>query len=116
MDPLLVHIVRLRTRSHVRLTGYPNMRQMVETDSRARPDFELGVDSPGATRICALLVRGTLTFRSFRRLPTKWKPGIHAKPIMGSWYTRARLNLFEKPCLRLWTTQILRLVHRITST
>ena len=39
--------------------GYPDLVQTVETDSRARPAFELDVDSPGATRICALLVRGT---------------------------------------------------------
>ena len=85
--------------------SYPDLVQPVEADSRARPAFELDVDSPGATRNCALLVRGTLTFRSFRRHHTaKRKPGVHATPIMGSWYTPAGLNLFEKPCPRLWTT------------
>ena len=41
--------------------GYPDLVQTVEADSRAQPAFELDVDSPGATRICALLVRGTVT-------------------------------------------------------
>ena len=38
--------------------------------------------------------------------------GVRAELMMGSWYTPAGLNLFEKPCPRLWTTWNLRLVHR----
>src|SRR3954468_8742022 len=90
--------------SHVRLTGYPNLRQTVETDSRARPAFELGVDSPGATRICSLLVRGTLTFRSFRRLPSHVETGRTCDVYNGQLVHPCRVNLFEKPCPRLWTT------------
>src|SRR3954470_5507788 len=39
--------------------SYPDLVQTVEANLRARPAFELDVNSPGATRICALLVRGT---------------------------------------------------------
>ena len=56
---LLTQLGWLRTRSHVTLTGYPNPSHTVEADSRARPTFELDVDSPGATQSCVLLVRGT---------------------------------------------------------
>ena len=44
--------------------GYPDLVQTVEADSRVWPAFELDVDSPGATRICSLLVRGTCRFGS----------------------------------------------------
>ena len=85
--------------------SYPDLVQTVEADPRVRTAFELDVDSPGATRNCALLVRETLTFWSFRRLHTaKRKQGVHAKLIMGSWYTPAGLNLFEKPCPELCPT------------
>ena len=42
----------------VMCSGNPNPSHTVETSSRARPDFEFDVDSPGGTRNCALLVRG----------------------------------------------------------
>jgi hypothetical protein len=41
--------------------SYPDLVQTEESDPRARPAFGLGVDSPGATRICSLLVRGIMT-------------------------------------------------------
>src|SRR3954470_4667112 len=96
--------------------GYPDLVQTVETDSRAWPAFELDVDSPGATRICALLVRGPLTFRSFRRLPSQVETGRTCDVYNGQLVRPCRVNLFEKPCPRLWTTLSLRPVHRITST
>ena len=55
----------------MRCPGNPNPVETEEADPRAWPAFGLDVDSPGATRICSLLVRGTLTFRSFRRLPSQ---------------------------------------------
>src|SRR4051812_6432620 len=88
---------------------------MVETDSRAWPALELGVDSPGTTQNCALLVRGTLTFRSFRRLPSQVETGRTCDVYNGQLVHPCRVNLFEKACPRLWTTLNLRLVHRITS-
>ena len=60
-----------------------DLRHTVETDLRARPAFELGVDSPGATRSCGLLVRGTLMFRSFRRLPSQVETGRTCKAYNG---------------------------------
>src|ERR1043165_5085596 len=90
------NLVQLRTRSYVRLTGYPNPRQTVETDSRARPAFELGVDSPGATRSCVLLVRGTLTFRSFRRLPSQVETGRTCEAYDGQFVHPCRVKSFRK--------------------
>ena len=88
---------------------------MVETDSRAWPAFELDVDSPGATRNSALLARGTLTFRSFRRSPSQAETGRTYEAYDGQLVHPAGLNLFKKPCLRLWMTLDLLLVHRIIS-
>src|SRR4051812_10622762 len=79
LSSLLNQPGRVRTRSHVRLTGYPNPSHTVETDSRARPAFELDVDSPGATRSCVLLVRGTTRFRSFRRSLSQEETGPTCK-------------------------------------
>src|SRR3954469_11528032 len=46
-------------RPHMRRLGNPNPVETEESDPRVWPAFGLGVDSPGATRICSLLVRGT---------------------------------------------------------
>src|SRR3954469_17771886 len=46
------------------LTGNPKPVETEESDPRAWPAFGLGVDSPGATRICSLLARGTCRFGS----------------------------------------------------
>src|SRR3954467_10006435 len=94
--------------------GNPNPVETEEADPRARPAPELDVDSPGATRICSLLVRGTLTFRSFRRLPSQVETGRTCDVYNGQLVNPCRVNLFEKPCPRLWTTCDLLLVHRIT--
>src|ERR1041385_1195 len=51
-------------RPHVRRLGKPNPVETEESDPRAWPAFGLGVDSPGATRICSLLVTGTCRFGS----------------------------------------------------
>src|SRR3954462_15520040 len=88
---------------------------MEEADPRAWPAFGLDVDSPGATWICVWLVRGTLTFRSFRRLPSQVETGRICDFYNGQLVHPCRVNLFEKPCPRLWTTLDLLLVHRITS-
>ena len=93
----------------------PNPIEMEEADPRARPAFGLDVDSPGATRICVLLVRGTLTFQSFRRLPSQVETGHTCDVYNGQLVHPCRVNLFEKSCPRLWTTQCLHLVHSITS-
>src|SRR3954468_7091770 len=85
-----------RTRPHVRITGNPNLRQTVETRSRARPAPELDVDSPGATRICSLLVRGTLTFRSFRRLPNQVETGRTCDVYNGQLVHPCRVQSFRK--------------------
>ena len=50
----LAHFVRLRTGLIRELTGYPNLRQTVETDSRVWPAFELGVDSAGPPGVCVV--------------------------------------------------------------
>ena len=54
---LLVHTWKLGSLP-VALGSHPGLVQTVETDSRARPALELDVESLGATRNCALLVRG----------------------------------------------------------
>src|SRR3954470_7913102 len=84
------------TRSHVRLTGYPNLRQTLEARSRARPAPELDVDSSGATRICSLLVRGTLTIRSFRRLPSQVEIGRTCDVYNGQLVHPCRVQSFRK--------------------
>src|SRR4051812_25863372 len=89
-------LVQLTTRYHVRLTGYPNLRQTVETNSRAWLAFELGVDSPGSTRSCVLLVRGTLTFRSFRRLPSQVETGRTCEAYNGQLVHPCRVKSFRK--------------------
>src|ERR1041384_928260 len=113
---LLVHPSTARARPHMRCPGNPNPVDTEEADLRAWPAFGLDVDSPGATRICVLLVRGTLTFRSFRRLPSQVETGRTCDVYNGQLVHPCRVNLFEKPCPRLWTTQSLCPVHRITST
>ena len=57
---LLVHLRELGVPARARVS-HPDLIQTVETNSRVRPAFELDVDSLGGTRICALLVRGTVT-------------------------------------------------------
>ena len=94
--PWLAHLDRLRTRSHVRLTGYANPSHMVEANSRARPAFELGVDSPGVTRSCASLVRGTLTYRSFGRLPSQVEIGRTCEAYDGQLVHPYRVKSFQK--------------------
>src|SRR4051812_23748213 len=75
---------------------YPDLSHMVETDSRARPAFELGVDSPGATQSCVLLVRGTLTFRSFRCLPSQMETGRTCEAYDGQLVHPCRVKSFRK--------------------
>src|SRR3954463_10374925 len=92
--------------------GNPNPVETEEADPRARPAFGLDVDFPGATRICSLLVRGIMSFRISPNQIIKWLPlrveterdGRACDAYNGSWYTPAGLNLFEKPCPRLWMT------------
>src|SRR3954467_12002827 len=68
----------------------------VETDSGAWPALELGVDSPGATRSCVGLVRGTLTFRSFRRLPSQVETGRTCDVYNGQLVHPCRVQSFRK--------------------
>src|SRR4051794_8662370 len=71
---LLVQTWKLEGCPHS-LGSYPDLVQPEEVDPKARPAFGLDVDSPGATQNCSLLVRGTLTFQSFRRLPSQVEIG-----------------------------------------
>ena len=59
---LLVQPWSARARALVKCPGNPNPVETVESDSRVRSTFGLGVDSPEANHICALLVRGTMAF------------------------------------------------------
>src|SRR3954471_14052978 len=61
MVSLLVHPRPARARPHMWCPGIPTPVETEESDLRARPAFGLGVDSPGATWICSLLVRGIMT-------------------------------------------------------
>src|SRR4051812_18967961 len=54
-------------------SGIQTWSHTVETRSRERPALETDVDSPGATRICSLLVRGTCRSES---LGTMSGPGV----------------------------------------
>src|SRR3954463_80595 len=78
---------------HVWLT---DLGLTVETDSRAWPALELGVDSPGATRSCVSLVRGTLTFQSFRHLPSQVETGRTCKAYDGLLVHPCRVKSFRK--------------------
>ena len=80
--------------------GNPNPVETEEADPRARPAFGLDVDSPGATRICSLLVRGTLTFRSFRRLPSQVKTGRTCDVYNGQLEHPCRVQIFWKSRVR----------------
>src|ERR1043165_6076692 len=75
---------------------YPDLIQTVEAGLRARPTFELGVDSPGATRNCSLLVRGTLMFRSFRRLPSQVETGRTCDVYNGQLVHPCRVKSFRE--------------------
>src|SRR3954469_17506352 len=112
----LAHLVRLRARSHKRTNRLPEPA----TDGRDRfesvASFWVGCRLTGGHPECALLVRRTLTFRSFRRLPSQVETGRTCDVYNGQLVHPCRVNLFEKPCPRLWTTLSLRPIHRITST
>src|SRR3954466_11483367 len=96
----------------MRCPGNPNPVETEESDPSARPAFGLGVDSPGATRICSLLVRGTLTFRSFRRLPSQAETGRTCDDFGLQWsstillldaFAKTRRRLARGPRRRAWT-------------
>src|SRR3954466_1115144 len=74
----------------------PTSSMTVEADSRARPTFELDVDSPGATRNCALLVRGSLTFRSFRHVPSQVETERTREAYDGQLVHPCRVKSFQK--------------------
>src|SRR3954471_5101958 len=59
---LLVHTWKLGG-CHIVWVSVPDLVQPEEADPRARPAIGLDVDSPGATRICSLLVKGIMSFR-----------------------------------------------------
>ena len=80
----------------MRCPGNPNPVETEETDSRARPDFGLDVDSPGATGICSLLVRGTLMFWSFRRLPSQVETGCTCEAYNGQLAHPCKVKSFRK--------------------
>src|ERR1043165_2952299 len=77
-------------------TSYLDLGHTEESDPIARPAFGLGVDSPGATRICSLLGRGTLTFRSFRRLPSQVETGRTCDVYNGKLVHPCRVQSFRK--------------------
>ena len=80
----------------IRVVWQSDLRHTIETDSRAWPAFELDVDSPGATRSCVLLVRGTLTFQSFRRLPSQAETGRTCDVYNGQLVHPCRVQSFRK--------------------
>src|SRR3954467_691886 len=96
MVSLLVQPWPARAPPHVRCPGNPNPVETEEADPRARPAFGLGVDSPGATRNCALLVRGTLTFQSFRRSPSQAETGRTCEAYNGQLVHPCRVKSFRK--------------------
>src|SRR3954471_1041190 len=95
MVSLLVHTWKLKGCPHS-LGSYPDLLQPEEADPRARPAQGLGVDSPGATRNCALLVRGTLTFRSFRRLHSQAETGRTCDAYKGQLVHPCRVESFRE--------------------
>ena len=76
--------------------SYLDLGHTEESDPIARTDFGLGVDSPGATHICSLLVRGTLTFRSFRRLPSEVETGRTCDVYNGQLVHPCRVKSFRE--------------------
>src|SRR3954465_15467129 len=76
--------------------GNPNPVDTEEVDPRARPAFGLDVDSPGATRNCVLLDRGTRTYRSFRRLPSQVETGRTCEAYDGQLVHPCRVKSFRK--------------------
>src|SRR3954463_13889577 len=87
----LAQLDRLRTRSHKRTN------RLSKPELYGRDRFE------------------SVTFRSFRRLPSQVETGRIRDVYNEQLVHPCRVNLFEKPCPRLWMTLNLRLVHRITS-
>src|SRR3954468_12099204 len=100
----LAHLVRLRARSQKRTNRLPEPA----TDGRDRfesvASFWVGCRLTGGHPECALLVRGTLTFRSFRHLPSQVETGRTCDVYNGQLVHPCRVNLFEKPCPRLRMT------------
>ena len=79
----------------MRRLGNPNPVETEEAHPRVRTAFGLGVDSPGSTRNGALLVRGTLAFWRFRRLPSQVETGRTCDVYNGQLVHYAGFNLSE---------------------
>src|SRR4051812_8993538 len=69
----------------------PTCHETEEANSRDGRLLSCVSTLPGATRIFSLLVRGTLMFWSFRRLPSQVETGRTCGAYNGGWYTPAGL-------------------------
>src|ERR1041384_589162 len=93
---LLVQIFAVRGMPTFFADVIPTCRETEEANSRDGRLLSWVSTLPGATRNCSLLVRGTLTFRSFRRLPSQVETGRTCDVYNGQLVHPCRVQSFRK--------------------